>query len=290
MTTVGFVLNLHRPEAGALARELIAQLHSQGMRAVVAGTDAAKVGLDEWAVPDDELGATCDLAVSLGGDGTILRTADLVARNGVPILGVNIGNLGYLTTVLPEHASEALQRALAGDSGIEERMTLDVEVRLSGQAEPAATYLALNEAVLEKSSAGNTVRLGVAFNDVPFIDYSADGLIIATPTGSTAYAFSARGPVVSPRLAALLVVPVSPHMLFDRCLVLSAQETVRCEVHGGRPATLFIDGRDAGELPVGAVVLCRAGAHPARFITFAAQNFHMILKKKFELADPEPMR
>jgi NAD+ kinase len=222
------------------------------------------------------------------------------------VLGVNVGHLGYLTALQPQELPALLHDVLAGRYGVEERMLLEITVEhgesgcgstdelvtrgvdgsdlvsLTGLA--SGPFIALNDAVLEKSSAGNTVRLGVAFNDEPFMNYSVDGLIIATPTGSTAYAFSARGPIVSPRMDALVIVPVSPHMLFDRSLVLHGDETVRATVQEGRTATLFVDGRFAGQLAEGASVLIRRSPHRARLVTLSDRRFHSILKRKFGLS------
>ena len=291
--TIGIVPHLVRPGALALAHEVIASLEARGVAVRVPTSDAMKTGLERWAHADDAFADGLTMAFSLGGDGTMLRTVDLVTAHGVPVLGVNVGHLGYLTAIQPDELAGILDRLLAGDFEVERRMTLAIDVYDAGRTTsdpqagpPTARFIALNEAVLEKSSAGNTVRLGVSFNGEPFTEYSADGLIVATPTGSTAYAFSSRGPIVSPRQRALVVVPVSPHMLFDRSLVLHGSETVEVEVLDGRAATLFIDGRDSGLLAEGMVVVCRAGEHEAKLVTLGQRDFHGILKTKFGLTEP----
>lgn len=281
---IGIVPHLARPEARRLARDTAESLESAGIDVRVPASDAVRVELDRWAVPDHEFASGLSYAFSLGGDGTMLRTVDLVAAEGVPVVGVNVGHLGYLASEQPGDLEVVVGRVLRGDHGIEERMMLRIIVAAPGH--PERNFSALNDAVLEKSNAGNTVRLGVSFNDVPFADYSADGVIVATPTGSTAYAFSVRGPIVSPLMRALVVVPISPHMLFDRSLVLSADETVRLEVLDGRTATLFVDGRDEGAVPDGAVVTCSADVRSARLVTFGPRDFHGILKSKFGLPGP----
>ena len=213
----------------------------------------------------------------------MLRAVDLVAGSGVPVLGVNVGHLGYLSEVEPAGVADALERFFRGDFGVEERMTLQVEVE-AGEGRLERT--ALNEAVLERTLTGHTVRLGVAVNGEHFYTCAADGLIVATPTGSTAYNLSARGPIVSPRQRAIIVTPVSPHTLFDRSLVLGPEEFVRVEVLEGRPAALVVDGLNMSVLSPGDAVKCRAGAHDARFVTFDGRNFHQILKAKFGLGEP----
>jgi NAD+ kinase len=211
------------------------------------------------------------------------------------VLGVNLGQLGYLTEVEPAGLEPALARFLAGDYGVEERMTLHVEVRFAPRAGAdtedrdsprTRSCVALNEVVVEKSvPPGHTVRLAASIAERPFITYAADGILVATPTGSTAYNLSARGPIVSPHLRALIVTPVSPHMLFDRPLVLDPSESVRLELLDAGPAVLLVDGSFLGELEPGDVVVCRAGRHPARLVTFGKRDFHSILKAKFNLTD-----
>jgi NAD+ kinase len=146
--------------------------------------------------------------------------------------------------------------------------------------------VALNEMVVEKPvPPGHSVRLATSIDDRPFITYVADGILVATPTGSTAYNLSARGPIVSPQLRALIVTPVSPHMLFDRPLVLGPSETFRLELLSGGPAVLGVDGSCVEHLQPGDAVVCRAGRHPARLVTFGRRDFHAILKAKFNLTD-----
>jgi NAD+ kinase len=151
--------------------------------------------------------------------------------------------------------------------------------------EELGRWRALNEVVVEKHAAGHTVSLLARIDGEPFTSFAADGLIVATPTGSTAYSLSARGPVVSPRHKALLLTPVSPHMLFDRTLVLDPAEQVEIEVLGHRRAEVAVDGRLVRTVEPGDVVRCRPAAETARFIRFGPYRYHQILKKKFGLTD-----
>jgi len=218
----------------------------------------------------------------------------LVGAMAVPIIGVNVGLLGYLTELEPDALCPALDRyfagAAAGEWHVDERMLLETTV-IHADGEPGSkssvppTYFALNEAVIEKQESGHTVRLQVWIDGAPFTSYAADGLILATPTGSTAYSMSARGPVVSPRMRAVLLTPVSPHMLFDRSLVIDPSELVEVEVIGHRSATLSIDGQPAATLSMGDRVSVAPAHHVARFIRFGNRRFHQILKAKFGLAD-----
>jgi NAD+ kinase len=280
VTSVVLVAHRDRAEAGALAVSTVRWLDEQGHKAWLTPADADALGLP--ALGSDTDPASADLAVSLGGDGTMLRTVQLV--DGVPIMGVNVGLLGYLAEVEPEALIPALQRWLDGRYLIEERMLLEVIVDRAGPA-LGDTYRALNEAVLEKQESGHTVRLLVSIDGSPFTSYAADGLIVATPTGSTAYSLSARGPIVSPQHRALILTPVSPHMLFDRPLVLDPDEEVAIEVLGHRPANLSVDGQRVTSLAEGDSLICHPSVEVARFVRFGRRHFHQILKAKFGLSD-----
>ena len=282
VSTVGLVVHTLRPSAVELAGRAAAWLDERGHRAVVPPSEAEATGVPAWECDGDRIRTPIDVALSIGGDGTMLRAVDLLAPHDVPVLGVNVGHLGYLTEVEPAEVEEALGRVLAGDFTIDARMTLEVEV---AGGEHGGRHVVLNEAVVEKTESGHTIRLAVCINDQFFTTYATDGVIVATPTGSTAYALSARGPIVSPRHRALLLTPVAPHMLFDRTLVLDDLESISLEVIDGRGASLSLDGRQAGRLANGESITCRAGPHDARLVTFGKRDFHQILKTKFGLAD-----
>ena len=289
MAVVGFVVHSHREAAVLLAKETGEWLRDRGHRAEIHLT-----GPDPYSVDGPERRLGWDLAVSLGGDGTMLRTVDLVCREEVPVLGVNLGNLGYLTVVEPAGLREALTRFLEGGYQVEARMTLDVTFRGEpvgggppdqfGPA-PAASRSALNDIVLQRAEAGHTMHTEVAVNAVPFLTFASDSLILATPTGSTAYNLSARGPIVSPRARVQVLTPVAPHMLFDRSLVLDAEDDVSITAAGGQPVDVVVDGWRAATLAPGQAVLCCQGRHDARLVTFGERDFHRILKSKFNLRD-----
>ncbi|MGH9000577.1 MAG: NAD(+)/NADH kinase [Acidimicrobiia bacterium] len=283
---VGIVTHPHR--GVEIAARAARTLGAAGAEVRIPAPDAAMselaplAGLVAHTSPAEKFAAGLDFAVSVGGDGTMLRTVDMVGDEGVPVLGVHVGHVGFLNEIEPADLENALGRVLAGDYEISERMVLSVEVASAGPA--SGTWLALNEAVLEKVSSGHLVRLEVSINGKLFSTYSADGIIVATPTGSTAYNFSARGPIVSPRHRCLLLTPVSPHMLFNHPLVLSPDETLDFTVAGQQSAVgLILDGREVGELAEGDRVTCTAGPRPARLITFQPRDFHQVLKAKFGL-------
>lgn len=283
MAAIGFIPHTGRPEAVDLARSTAAWLTAQGREAIVL-VDHDDSGADEVTEAQRRLAKGLDLAVSLGGDGTMLRVVSLVLPLGTPVLGVNVGHLGFLTEVAPEDLPRALAQFLSGKYRIEERMTLSVEIRPPSGG-PSRMRIALNDAVLQRTSLGHTVRLAVSLNGTPFLTYAADSMIVATPTGSTAYNLSARGPIASPRTRVLVMTPVAAHMLFDRSLVLAEDEDVCFEVLGDLPVELVVDGQTAGCLATGDMVHCRAGDYNARFVELGSRDFHHVLKQKFGSAD-----
>ena len=280
---VALVPHRERPDAHRLARGTAEWLLEHDVAVRVPEEEARAAGLDELAVAAADLTSGLDLAISLGGDGTMLYTVQLVYPAPVPVIGVNVGRLGYLSEIERADLPALLPRLVAGDFQVSERMVLAVEVESAGALSPAR--FALNEAVLEKQRAGHMIRLEVSINGTPFTSYAADGLIVATPTGTTAYSFSARGPIASPALRCIVLTPLSPHMLFDRSLVLAEHEELEFEVCESLPVELTIDGRDVGTLHAGDRVRCRAAREPLRLATVQPRDFHQILKTKFALPD-----
>ena len=199
---LGVVAHPDRAEARELAQHTVAWCAEHGITTTVVETGPTH------PMPADAFTGPLDAVLSFGGDGTMLRTVALVAARGIPVLGINCGQMGYLTEIEPDGLDGALARLHAGDYSISERTMLAVDVQSRGPA--AGHWIALNEAVLEKPDPGRLIRFEVVINGAPFTSYAADGVIMATPTGSTAYSFSAGGPIVSPRLACFLMTPVSP--------------------------------------------------------------------------------
>jgi NAD+ kinase len=281
MAVIAFVPHLQRRQAVTLAETSARWLDAAGHEARIVTDDPAC----QWGCRKADLVDGLNLAVSLGGDGTMLRTVDMVAAAEVPILGVNVGHLGYLTVVGPDELPIALERFLSGNYRLEARMTLEVVIcPATGETAPRTLH-ALNDAVLQRAAGGHTVRLAMSVSGEPFLTYAADSMIVATPTGSTAYNLSARGPIVSPRARVLLFTPVAAHMLFDRSLILDAGEEVALEVMESCRAELVVDGSSVGVLVSGDVVTCRAGGHDALLVSFGRRDFHHLLKQKFGLSD-----
>lgn len=286
MASLGFSCHAARRQALELAKETAAWLGRQGHDAVILpqadGLPAGRSGQPE--VPPEEL-AKFDLLVSLGGDGTMLHTVGLVMGLGVPVMGVNFGRFGYLTAVEPDGLRRAIERFLAGDYTLDRRITLDTAVLGGHHSKARALPSGVNDIVLSRPSGTHTISARVAISGQNFLSYAADAMIISTPTGSTGYNLSARGPIVSPALRCLVLTPVAPHMLFDRSVVLDEQAEVVIELQGRCPADLIIDGRSCGQLEVGENLVCRAGAHDAMLVNFGDHKFETVLKSKFHLTD-----
>jgi NAD+ kinase len=254
MKTIGILYNAGVAQAHPLAAEMAAWVEQRERQAQVCTTGDALDALS-WR--------ETDLLVTLGGDGSLLRVARAAAPYGTPILGVNLGRVGFLTEADPGTWRDVLSRALVGDYWVEERMMLgSVAYRdgdVLGQAE------ALNDVVVGRGARACVVYLHAVVDGGDLATYVADGLIVATPTGSTAYALAAGGPVLPPQLRNILLVPVAPHLSMARPIVLSEGVTVRITVTGGRPAVLTVDGEVQAELESGDEVAVEASPHVARF-------------------------
>jgi NAD+ kinase len=255
---VAIVVHTGKPEALKLEEELRAFLSERGVT----------------VSPDDP-----DLVVSLGGDGTMLKAAQLAHAADAPLLGVNLGTLGYLTEVDAGSERAAVDAVLAGTYGIEERMMLSCEVGAAG-----GSYVGLNEVLVERSSRLRLVRLAVRIGGEQLAAFNADGVIVATPTGSTAYALSAGGPIVSPRAECMVLVPVSAHMIFARPFVLAPDEVVEIAVDGpDQEASLALDGALGCDLGPGAVVTVQRHPRPLKLVRLGGPGFLERLRTKLGL-------
>ncbi|WP_037571543.1 NAD kinase [Phaeacidiphilus oryzae] len=230
--------------------------------------------------PDAALG--CELILVAGGDGTLLRGAELSRESGLPMLGINLGRVGFLAEAERDDLATVVERVVKSDYLVEERMTIDVTVRTDGQV--VHTDWALNEASVEKAARERMLEVVTEVDGRPVSGFGCDGVVCATPTGSTAYAFSAGGPVVWPEVEALLMVPISAHALFARPLVTSPDSVLAVEVQKKTPhGVLWCDGRRFVELPAGARVEVRRGHIPVRLARLHQAPFTDRLVAKFAL-------
>ncbi len=260
------VVHTGRPEAVRTGRIVAARLGGAGIAVRVLDSEAADLDCPGTSVvPASPVAAEgAELVLVIGGDGTLLRAAELARPAGTPLLGVNLGHVGFLAETEPEVLQDAVDRVLAGQYCVEPRMTVDVTVRQNGSV--TATTWALNEATVEKAARERMLDLVTEVDGRPLSRWGCDGMVFATPTGSTAYAFSAGGPVVWPDVAALLLVPISAHALFAGPMVVSPESVLAAELIGGSGGTsgavLWCDGRRMVELPPGARVEVRRGVRP----------------------------
>ena len=261
--TIGLIVKHDRPEATAIAKTLTKWLREHKKDSLAEPWMADVV--DAEPVSRDELVRRADLIVVLGGDGTLLGIARKVGKRETPILGINLGGLGFLTEANMGEARQALERVLKGDYKTDRRITLEAEVcrTLAGkQQEVLQHFRALNDVVLNKGPLGRMMQLEVVAQGQPFCNYKSDGLIISTPTGSTAYALSAGGPIVFPSLGVLVLAPICPHTLSNRPVVLpdSFQIEVRVTV-SDQDAMLTIDGQESSQLTASDTVKIRRGRY-----------------------------
>jgi NAD+ kinase len=285
------VLHAGRETNRRVAAAVAKRLADDGIRLRVLADEWAEVGNGSSLPPGMEpkvvdgtpaCAAETEAVLVLGGDGTLLRAADLARAAQVPLLGVNLGHVGFLAEAEQESLDEALAALVDKNYEVEERMTVDAAVRVDGDI--VARTWALNEAVVEKGSRERILEVVLEVDGRPVSAFGCDGVICATPTGSTAYAFSAGGPLIWPQVEALLLVPSNAHALFARPMVISPDSEVAIEIAAsGPPALLDCDGRRTFVLPPGARVELTRGKDPVRMVRLAAQPFADRLVRKFDL-------
>ena len=284
--TRSVLIMVHTGKPGAVrsAQQVIRRLTGEGIHVRVLEDEAVEIGCTNVDVlpPKPEATEDAEMVIVLGGDGTLLRAAELTRTTGTPLLGVNLGHVGFLAEAERADLAVMADRVVSNDYEVEERMAIDVIVRQNGSI-PETTW-ALNEASVEKGSRERMLELVAEIDGRPLSEWGCDGVVIATPTGSTAYAFSAGGPVVWPEVEAMLVVPISAHALFARPLVVSPHSTVAIEVLSETPgAVLWCDGRRTVDLPPGARVEVRRSDVPVRLARLHLTPFTDRLVTKFGL-------
>lgn len=275
-----------RPDLQQLVGVVATMLHETGLQPVVPAPAALTYELfgHDITVADPEVPARgCELVCVLGGDGTILRGAEVARATDTPLLGVNFGHVGFLAEVEKEDLGITVERIASADYRVEDRMTLDVVVRCG--REIIARSWALNEVTVEKAARERVLEVILEIDGRPLSTWGGDGVVMATPTGSTAYAFSAGGPVVWPHVQATLLVPLSAHALFARPLVVAPDSQVAVEIASGARArgVMWCDGARPVDLPDGARVEVTRGDRPVRLVRLSDAPFTDRLVEKFEL-------
>jgi NAD+ kinase len=255
ISRIGVLYHPKIPPTQQVAHEISAFVGQRGIVAWLAST------WDEPRVRDQV--EHLDLALVLGGDGSTLRTARMVARHGVPIVGLNMGRLGFLSELTPDDWRAKLPRILAGDFWVEERMMLYAEAQRQGNT--FGKYEALNDVVVSRGSLARLIHIQAHIDGGHLATFSADGVIVSTPTGSTAYALAVGGPIMPPELHNILLIPIAPHLSLERAIVLSEGAVVDLRIGTDHEAILTVDGQFAFALADGDRVIVRASPHLARF-------------------------
>ena len=277
---VGILFHPKKPESRQLAEEIGRYLTASGVR-------------DIWLESAWEEGATTahlpnvDLLITLGGDGTLLRAARMGAAHDVPMLGVKMGRLGFLAEVQPNDWQAPLDRMLAGDYWIEQRLMVRVRVdrrdETTGEVVNCCVYDALNDVVLSRGNLARVVRISVELDDSYLTTYTCDGLIVSTATGSTGYALAVSGPIMPPELRNILVIPIAPHLSMDRAVILAEGATIRLRAHSDYPPMLTVDGQVVVEVEEGDEVVVVGSPHLARFVRIRERGyFYRSLMEKMQ--------
>ena len=275
---VGVIANAWKPKVKEFLKGFPARMKKMGLSCVFSEDLRTVCEGEGTFVPVEALGKHSDLVVALGGDGTILKAAQVSRFGDVPILGVNLGRLGFLAGVGVEEVEEALERVLRGAYRIERRMAMTAKV----EGEEGEGVFALNDVVLEKGPSARMLEVEITVGEEFVSLYLADGLILSTPTGSTAYSMSAGGPIVHPAMDALIITPICPHSLSVRPMVVPAEVTVwvRMRSNRGDPIQLTVDGQVGRMLRSDDRVRIRRSPHGVSLIAFEDQSFYQVLRTK----------
>ncbi|BAD40822.1 NAD(+)/NADH kinase [Symbiobacterium thermophilum] len=279
MPKYALVINEDKPMAVTTGEEILQRLEASGAAVLLHPAAAGRLGRPDLAAPEGPAWGEVDMLIVLGGDGTLIRAVQRVAPYGVPVLGINTGHLGFLTAMESGDALAELDRVLAGSYLLEERMMLEATVVRDGLA--LATMPALNDAVISKGPRARMVHLEVSVGETVVARYRADGVIVATPTGSTAYSLSAGGPVVEPTVDCLLVTPICPHTMSARSIVVGADVALAIRVAASPGEVgLSADGSDPFPLLPGDVVRVGRAPYTARLVRLPGYRFYDVLRQK----------
>ncbi len=280
MKAVGIFVKRHHQDAVKVAGEVAGWLAAHGID-ILAEPSLASALPGARSRPAAAIPDAADLLVVLGGDGTLLSVSRLVGDRSTPILGVNLGSLGFLTEVTRDEAIPVLERLAAGELEVSERLRLDVAIRRA-DAE-VARYRVLNDLVINKGALARIIDMEAWVDDAYLTTFKADGLIVATPTGSTAYNLAAGGPIISPALHCLVISPICPHMLTNRPIIVSDEAVIRIEVKShDEEVALTADGQMGMPLHGGDVVEIRRSAHPTVLVLSPTKDYFQILRTKLK--------
>lgn len=284
MHAVGLVVNLQKEKVAGLVEEIVAWLGNRGILVTMPAEAARKLGRPELGLTIEEMIRDAECILVLGGDGTILSSARMSAASGVPVLGINLGHLGFLSEIDIPDIIPGLEKLINGEIYVEERMMLQSVVIRNGRE--IEKSIGLNDAVITKGAFARLILLKTNIDREHIGTYPADGLIVASPTGSTAYSLSAGGPVVTPEMELMLITPICPHSLWARPLVISSQSTVSVELLSeNAEVMLTMDGQHGFRLQKNDLVTITKAPFLAKFIRLKNRNFFSVLHTKLSEGD-----
>jgi len=277
MKSIGIIANVKKELTKGVVEEIIGWSSENKVDVFICEELTPLVGQKEKSLPRSKLWEAGEVLISLGGDGTMLASARAVGEHQTPIMGINLGGVGFLTEINSNDLQNTLNKLKNRDYFIEKRMVLETEI----EGVKRFDQYALNDVVIDKGEVARLFLLHLYAQDEFICSYSADGLIISTPTGSTAYSLAAGGPIINPRMNAMIVSPICPHTLASRPIVFSENETLKVIVElPSREAVLTIDGQVAFNLKSGSAVLVRKAKHSVNLIKFRERSFYEILRRK----------
>jgi NAD+ kinase len=279
--TIGIVANKGKPETRIVARELLYLLEQRGAKVVLEESIASDLDRMDIAATIDQFGHLAQLVCVLGGDGTLLGIARKLAGHALPILGINLGTLGFLSEAEPDHLSDAVDNLLSGRYDIEQRSMLEAQLVRKGKT--LASYTAMNDIGIAKGSFCRIIQCAVYLDDHYVATFSGDGVIVSSPTGSTAYSLSAGGPIVAPNVDALLLTPVAPHSLTARPMIFSGEQVIRVEVDAvHREMGLSIDGQFGYHLEGGDQIYIKKSPHVTPLVKWKKGSFFEAIRTKLQ--------
>ena len=280
MKIVGLFPYIKRARVADVTLELIGILENSGYTVMLETKNAAELGREDLGYPLQEMLDRIELGIALGGDGTLLQAARFLRRRQTPIFGVNLGHMGFLTEIDDQDIGEAVRRLQAGEFYLEDRIMVEARVRRDGKAgEP---LVGLNDIVIAKGASPRMLRMEIRIDGHLTAAFAADGLIVATPTGSTAYSLSAGGPVLEPRLHVLMLTPICAHSVFARPLVVGRDAKIEIGfISLPSEAMLTADGQEGVRLQEGDIISCYAAPQPTRLVRFQERSFYDLLRERF---------
>jgi len=279
LDSVGLIVNYKKEKTRETACRIIDWLNSKKLKVRIEGNMGKELGKEELNCPTEKFLKEVDLIISLGGDGTLLRAARLAAVEDIPVFGVNLGGLGFLTQIGINDLEKSLEKLYQGRYFLDERMMLSCIVKR--KEEEIKKFTALNDVVIGKGAFARIICLATYVNNDYVITYSADGLVVSTSTGSTAYSLSAGGPIVNPNINSIILTPICPHTLSARPLIIGENDQLKIKLESSEEKVMVtIDGQEGFVLKTKDEVMIKRSEHKARLITFKEKSFYAILREK----------